>query len=248
MLEKFLKPSTHPINFRLLLLSFLFSSFLFASSDTFDSKYQRISSAKVYKKVFEERLLGKIKKANHDIIKDRIFIKKFFSRFIFTYSAFDRTKIIKLSRLAKKYRIKRLYDEKSFLEKVDAVPVSLALAQAAIESAWGKSRFSREANNIFGEWTYGKDGLVPQQRSQGLKHKIRIFKTLDASIKSYMLNLNRHNAYKEFRKKRLRYRKKWLHFGGIEGSSTMGKYSGIGKKYNVLIAKTINQNGWSRFD
>ena len=221
---------------------------LMASPNSFDESYQRIGSPAKYKKAFENILLPRIKKANRDIIAERIFVQKFFSRFIFTYSAFDRTKIVKLARLAKKYRIKHLYDEKAYLRKIDTIPISLALAQAAIESAWGKSRFAKEANNIFGEWTFGEKGLIPENRSEGKNHKIRIFKNLDAAIKSYMLNLNRHSAYKKFRAKRAMYRKKWLHFGGLQAADTMENYSGIGKKYNAIIKRTIKQNGWDRFD
>ena len=229
-------------------LPLLLTHTLLALPNSFNESYQRINSPVKYKKAFEEILLPRIKKANRDIISERIFVQKFFSRFIFTYSAFDRTKIIKLSRLAKKYRIKHLYDEKAYLKKIDTIPISLALAQAAIESAWGKSRFAREANNIFGEWTFGKKGLVPENRVEGKTHKIKIFKDLDASIRSYMLNLNRHAAYKEFRNKRSQYRKKWLHFGGLEAAEMMENYSGIGKKYNAIIKRTIKQNGWDRFD
>jgi len=248
VLEKSLRLPIHQICFSFIFLTLLSSNTLEAKYETFGKEYQKLGAPKLYKKAFEETLLNKIKQANSDIIKDRVFVKKFFSRFIFTYSAFDRTKIIKLNRLAKKYRIRHLYDEKAYLKKIDTLPISLALAQAAIESAWGKSRFAREANNIFGEWTYGEKGLVPEHRTEGMHHKIKMFNTLDGSIKSYMLNLNRHAAYKEFRNKRAKYRKKWLHFGGLEAADTMEKYSGIGEKYNAIIVKTINQNGWDKFD
>ncbi len=82
----------------------------------------------------------------------------------------------------------------------------LALVQGAIESGWGKSRFVREANNIFGHWTWGEVGLIPLGREEGKTHKIRIFRTMQSSVDAYILNLNRHYAYKSFRKARLKKR------------------------------------------
>ncbi len=108
------------------------------------------------KKAFVEVLLPKIRKANAEIEEDRRFVEEFFSKYLFTYNVYHRDDIIHMSRIAKKYRIKNLYDEKTYMARIAPVPISLVLAQAAVESAWGKSRFVELANNIFGEWTYGK--------------------------------------------------------------------------------------------
>ena len=122
------------------------------------------------------------------------------------------------------------------------------LAQAAVESAWGQSRFVSLANNIFGEWTYGKKGIIPENRPEGMHHKIRIFDDLEDSIAAFMLNLNRHRAYHEFRDLRAQYRAKKERFTGLLGSQTMENYSGIGKEYNALLIRTIEVNKWSQYD
>ena len=95
-----------------------------------------------------------------------------------------------ISEVAKKYRIKNINDKKEFLIKVNTIPVSLVLAQAALESGWGKSRFVRKANNIFGHWSYSGDGLIPLRRDAKAKHRIKIFKSLQDAIKAYLRNIN----------------------------------------------------------
>jgi len=111
-----------------------------------------------------------------------------------------------LAKLSKKYKIKNLFDKYEYLLKIDKVPESLALTQAAIESAWGKSRFAKYANNIFGQWTYNAKGLVPEHRSEGKTHKVKIFPSLQASVNAYITNLNRNRAYNDFRFRRYQAR------------------------------------------
>jgi len=154
----------------------------------------------------------------------------------------------KLLKLKKKYNVKSIFSLNEFLEKVDVVPPSLALAQAAVESGWGKSRFVKEANNIFGHWTYGEKGLIPKNRDENAKHKIRIFNSLQKSIRAYMLNLNSNRAYLLFREKRLQLREINLLPLGKELSVTMKNYSGIGKKYLKILSTLINGQNLSRFD
>ena len=97
----------------------------------------------------------------------------------------------KLKELQIKYKVQDIYDYETFLKRVDVIPPSLAIAQAAVESAWGKSRFIKIANNIFGHWTYNPEiGIVPLDRIEGKQHLIRVFKTLQDSISAYMLNLS----------------------------------------------------------
>ena len=91
----------------------------------------------------------------------------------------------------------------SLLARVDTVPVDLAVVQAANESAWGTSRFARQANNYFGQWCYEKGcGMVPAERSDGATHEVKRFSSAGESVRAYMLNLNRSKAYAEFRKLR----------------------------------------------
>ncbi|MGF1749559.1 glucosaminidase domain-containing protein [Vibrio cionasavignyae] len=86
------------------------------------------------------------------------------------------------------------------LQRVDVLPESLVLTQAANESAWGTSRFAKEANNYFGQWCYSNGcGLVPLQRGEGKTHEVAKFSSPQQSIHGYFMNVNRNNAYSELR-------------------------------------------------
>ncbi len=123
------------------------------------------------------------------------------------------------------------------------------MSQAATESGWGKSRFFKKANNIFGHWTYNeKIGMVPLKREAGKKHFIRKFPNLQASIAAYMLNLNRTGAYKEFRTKRKEMRMAKKLIDGMQLSSTMTKYSGIGHDYLKILKSIIRKNNLVNYD
>ena len=214
----------------------------------FKGDYQNISNTKEKKRAFVNILLPKIQAANQNILNERAFVKKYFTTYLTSNNVFDRNSVIKLSHLAQKYRIKNIYNEYAFLKKIAPIPTSQVLAQAAVESAWGQSRFVTLANNIFGEWTYGKEGIIPENRPEGMHHKIRIFKTLDNSIEGFMLNLNRHRAYHEFRDLRAKYAANKETFSGVISSQTMANYSGIGEAYNKLLKRTIIANKWGQYD
>lgn len=191
------------------------------------------------KQVFMEVLYPLIKNAQHKIALERQE-----ARFLLFYAKhFDLGPLEpKLDRLATKYRIKKKYDLASYMLKIDSIPDSLVLAQAAAESGWGSSRFVKEANNLFGEWTWGEKGLIPNDRDKGKKHKIRIFDTLQDSIDSYMLNLNRHYAYKRFRQARSEARQKGEAFRGRHATQHLQNYSGIGDEYHNLLQGIIKYN------
>jgi Bax protein len=214
----------------------------------FGPAYQKIANSKAKKQAFTAILMPKINKANEAILNERAYVEAFFSKSVLTNNAFDREEIDHLARIAKKYRIKNLYDKKSYLRRIDVVPASMVLAQAAMESAWGKSRFAVLANNIFGEWTYGKNGIVPADRPKGMRHKIRKFKDLEDSVEAYMLNLNRHRAYRKFRNVRNAYRLSGKRFTGMDGAKMMENYSAIGKKYTQTLQKMIVGNKWQQYD
>ncbi len=101
-----------------------------------------------------------------------------------------------LGHLTRKYRA-RTVDE--LLRRVNLLPPSLILAQGAIESSWGTSRFAREGNNIFGIWTWAADGIVPIRRDPGKNHKVARYPSILDSVRSYLLNINRHPAYATLR-------------------------------------------------
>ena len=110
-----------------------------------------------------------------------------------------------LKRKFKEYKIKNS-DISELKIRMDIVPVSIAIAQAAIESGWGTSRFALEGNALYGQWTWSDNGLKPLDNDEGQNHKVMRFKILTASINAYKKNLNTHSGYKEFREARANLR------------------------------------------
>jgi Bax protein len=134
------------------------------------------------------------------------------------------------------------------LKRVDYVPPSLALTQAAIESGWGTSRFSKLGNNIFGQWCFSKGcGIVPSSRDAGKGHEVSTFATVNKSVRSYIRNLNTHPSYTELRTKRALLREKNEPFTGVALAKTLTKYSEEGAHYVEKVSKFINQNKLQRF-
>lgn len=130
------------------------------------------------------------------------------------------------------------------LRRVDVVPPSMALAQAAIESGWGTSRFAREGNALFGQWTFGKssDGLVPDERDDGKDHKVRAFGTPLEAVASYIQNLNTHRAYRNFRIQRAKMRASGDEISGMTLAATLKSYSEKGEDYVKLVRSIIASN------
>lgn len=140
-------------------------------------------------------------------------------------------------------------DFKTLLRRMDVVPPSLALAQAAIESGWGTSRFARKGNALFGQWTTDQfDGIVPKNREEGKTHKIRSFHAPIDSVASYLRNLNTHRAYKDLRlaRERLRVQKQPLDSMVLAG--TLDSYSEKGQEYVGMVQSIIRVNKLTGFD
>ena len=132
--------------------------------------------------------------------------------------------------------------------RMDIIPVSLALAQAANESGWGTSRFALEGNALFGQWTWSKKGITPKNKDPNKTHKVLQFQILKASVKAYKNNLNTHNAYKEFREARAKLRQDGKQISGLELAKHIKNYASIGEKYVVIIEDIIEKNSLSDFD
>lgn len=190
-------------------------------------------------------MLPVIQKENAKIYSERNFIENTIKKNIFLINS---SNVSQLLQLKKKYKIARLYDLKAYLRKVDIIPPSLALAQASLESGWGKSRFAREANNLFGQWTYTGSGMVPQDREEGKIHTIRIFRDLEDSVENYMLNLNIGWAYTDFRQKRYELRQKNETLDGYLLSETLLEYSSAGQAYVNDLKTMMDVNGFRRYD
>ena len=153
-----------------------------------------------------------------------------------------------LGSIAEEYRVD--HDEMSddellevLLRRVDIVPMDLALAQAAKESAWGTSRFAREGNNLFGEWCFDSGcGLVPQDRVEGRGHEVEAFPSPEASVESYIRNLNTHDGYLDFRLERARLREEGRTLSGLELVPTLCQYSERREAYVEDIKEIIEIN------
>jgi len=146
--------------------------------------------------------------------------------------------------LNKKYKAYKVSDKniQKLIEKIDIIPTSIALAQAAKESGWGTSRFALEGNAIYGQWTWNGDGIEPLEKTKDQNHKILKFPLLRASVKAYINNLNTHNGYKSFRAKRAKIRKQNKKLVGVELIHELDNYAQTGKEYTKILEQIINQN------
>lgn len=139
---------------------------------------------------------------------------------------------------------------RELLARVDIVPPSLAITQAAIESGWGTSRFARLGNALFGEWTWDKNasGMDPLSREAGKVHRIKTFDHLLESVISYMTNLNRHPAYQAFRDMRVDLRANGTLPEGRELAKSLVSYSERGNQYVEDVVQIMDYNGFGALD
>ncbi|MEQ9348991.1 MAG: glucosaminidase domain-containing protein, partial [Alphaproteobacteria bacterium] len=158
-----------------------------------------------------------------------------------------------LEQMAKRYRVdgdlapSALFE--ALLWRVDTVPVSMALAQAAIESGWGTSRFAQEGNALFGQWTWDESaGLVPEDRADDASHAVRAFDRLLESVRAYAHNLNTGWAYESFRDRRASLRASGTAPGGLKLAMTLDRYSEKGEAYVRMVHSIIRANGLQPFD
>lgn len=127
--------------------------------------------------------------------------------------------------------------------RIDTVPPSLALAQAAIESGWGTSRFALEGNNLFGQWCYREGcGLVPAARPSGARHEVTVFRTVEDAVASYLNNLNVHPAYVPLRELREQARADSRDPSGFELAAGLEQYSERGEPYVREVRTMIRAN------
>tara|TARA_B110001454_G_scaffold151443_1_gene140810 strand:- start:2350 stop:3573 length:1224 start_codon:yes stop_codon:yes gene_type:complete len=133
-------------------------------------------------------------------------------------------------------------------ERMDIIPASIAIAQAANESGWGTSRFALEGNALFGQWTWSKKGIIPKDKDLNKNHKVLQFKVLKASVRAYKNNLNTHNAYREFRESRAKIREEGKHLSGLLLTKYLKKYAQTGELYVKIIEEIIKKNSLEDFD
>ena len=152
-----------------------------------------------------------------------------------------------LKKKFKQYSVKN--NDLSILKiRMDEIPVSLAIAQAAKETGWGSSRFAQEGNALFGQWTWSGDGIKPAGVDKDAKHKVARFTVLKASVKAYQRNLNTHPSYKKFRKERAIQRDNNGKLNSLELVKYLDKYAETGIEYTKILKKIISQNSLTDYD
>lgn len=125
-------------------------------------------------------------------------------------------------------------------QRVDRLPSSLIIAQAAIESGWGSSRFALEGNSLFGQWSFEEDsGLVPQERGEGLTHQVKAFKDIRESVRAYILNINTNQAYRELRNTRAEMRNNYQKADALKLAEGLHRYSQRKQEYVEEIKKIL---------
>ena len=137
------------------------------------------------------------------------------------------------------------------MNRIDIIPVSLALAQSSLETGWGTSRFSIDGNALFGQWTWKTNkGIRPKQRAPCTKHSVLRFSQLADSIEDYTHNLNSSSHYRSFRSKRSALRKAGYPIDTWAQNlvEELKKYSSNSKHYISTIKAIIQKNQLTDFD
>jgi|TARA_B100000315_G_scaffold59265_2_gene53751 Bax protein len=206
----------------------------------------RISQPETRKKFFFKMVLPLVLRVNDRIAGDRrrLLPLKAALRSGRRLAAADR---LWLAAKSDQYGVRR-GDMAELARRMDTVPPSLAIAQAAEETGWGTSRFAREGNALFGQWTFAAvGGLVPKSRDNGKSHKVKAFQTLTEAVGAYVANLNTHRAYRGFRAERMRVRRHG-ELSGLELARTLGSYSERGRAYVSSIIRIIRANRLGQLD
>ena len=213
--------------------------------------FSEIQDVPTKKKLFYLVTLPLIYNANASIMQERrmvINIEKKFAR-----KNLNKNETDEIIRLSKKYKLD--YSEintklfRKLKQRINIIPVSLALGQAIIESGWGQSRFATEGNALYGQWTTSEDkGIIPQDRDEDKTHAVLKFKNLSESVEAYMFNINTHQAYYNFRViRRIDERIKYTDPISMK-VKYLAAYAEIGDKYVDKLELIIASNNLQEFD
>ncbi len=213
--------------------------------------FSEIQDVPTKKKLFYLVTLPLIYNANASIMQERrmvINIEKKFAR-----KELNKNETDEIIRLSKKYKLD--YSEintklfRKLKQRINIIPVSLALGQAIIESGWGQSRFATEGNALYGQWTTSEDkGIIPQDRDEDKTHAVLKFKNLSESVEAYMFNINTHQAYYNFRViRRIDERIKYTDPISMK-VKYLAAYAEIGDKYVDKLELIIASNNLQEFD
>ncbi len=210
--------------------------------DHLPKEIKSIESSKKRKRLFIQIVLPLIVEENAKIRLDRKELFRILSKNINTQKEKNW-----LKEKFKQYGLKD-GDFYSLKVRMDEIPISLAIAQAAKESGWGTSRFAQEGNALFGQWTWNGEGIRPAGVDKDAKHKVAKFAVLKASVRAYQRNLNTHSSYIEFRKERAIQRDNDEKLDSLKLVNYLDKYAETGQKYIDVLKQIINQNSLTDFD
>ena len=212
------------------------------SIDHLPKEIKNIENVQKRKKLFIQIVLPLIIEENTKIALDR---KKLFE--LLNKSSNSQRDKKWLNKKFKQYGVKN--KDFSILKiRMDIIPVSLAIAQAAKETGWGTSRFAQEGNALFGQWTWNGDGIKPADVSSDAKHKVAKFKILRASVRAYQRNLNTHSSYIKFRNERAIQRDNNEKLNSLTLLKYLDSYAATGIEYTKVLEKIILQNSLLDFD
>ncbi|MDH5544286.1 MAG: glucosaminidase domain-containing protein [Gammaproteobacteria bacterium] len=205
--------------------------------------FPKIRNANKRKKLFILGLLPIVEQENLRIREQRNLIKLFLKDDHWPQVG-DRKQW--LNHAVKRYRINTAIPAKikqQLLLKVDEIPAPLVIAQAALESGWGTSRFALEGNSLFGQWTFAEStGLVPEEREDGETHRVKAFNNISESVRAYMQNINTHHAYRELRNMRQNMRKQFSPLDSYKLASGLNRYSQMGDRYVRELRSIMNSD------
>ena len=206
------------------------------------NEIKKIENTKKRKELFIQIILPLVIKENNNIRLDRV---RLFS--ILNKSKNSKEEKQWLSKKFKQYGV--INNDLSTLKvRMDEIPASMAIAQAAKETGWGTSRFAQEGNALFGQWTWSGEGIKPADADDESTHKVMKFNVLQASVKAYQRNLNTHSSYKDFRSARAELRDEGKKLDSMILSEYLDKYAETGKEYVKILQKIIRQNNLIDFD
>lgn len=206
-----------------------------------------VASAKRRKRLFIAAVLPAVVAVNDRVAAERSRLKTL-RRKVTGGAALSRGERLWLDRLAKRYGA-AADDWNQLLRRVDVVPPSMALAQAAIESGWGTSRFAQQGNALFGMWTWNEsEGLVPKGREKGRFHAVKAYDSIADSVADYVRTLNTHRAYRDFRTARARLRAAKRPLSGERLAAHLSSYAELGGDYVRLVRSVIEHNKLSTLD
>ena len=210
--------------------------------------FQAIDQTPERKRAFTDMLLPMIEQKNNYILKNRkslIQMKETLAQ----EKKLTEKQLTKLTKLRKRYHVtEKSYPETAraieiLLLRADIIPQAMVLAQGALESGWGTSRFAVEANNLFGQWCHKKGcGIVPERRAADATHEVQLFSSVEAALDAYYRNINTHNAYREFRQLRAALRAQDKQLTGTALVAGLSRYSARGMDYVNELRLVIRVN------